>query len=69
VNFHVKQFGDQYKVQSELRKLLFKRLQREKISMPFPTKTLLLEDNRTPSPVAPIRDHQTNNSPPSEPRT
>jgi small-conductance mechanosensitive channel len=46
VNFHVKQFADQYKVQSELRKLLFKRLQREKISMPFPTKTVLLEDNR-----------------------
>jgi small-conductance mechanosensitive channel len=46
VNFHVKQFGDQYKVQSELRKLLFKRLQREKISMPFPTKTVLVEDNR-----------------------
>jgi small-conductance mechanosensitive channel len=48
VNFHVKQFADQYKVQSELRKLLFKRLQREKISMPFPTKTVLVEDNRAP---------------------
>jgi small-conductance mechanosensitive channel len=46
VNFHVAQFADQYKVQSELRKLLFKRLQKEKISMPFPTRTVLVEDNR-----------------------
>jgi small-conductance mechanosensitive channel len=46
VNFHVAQFADQYKVQSALRKLLYKRLVKEKISMPFPTRTVLLEDNR-----------------------
>jgi small-conductance mechanosensitive channel len=46
VIFHVAKFADQHKVQSDLRKLLFKRLQREKVSMPFPTKTVLLEDNR-----------------------
>jgi small-conductance mechanosensitive channel len=49
INFHVRQFADQYKVQSELRKLLFKRLQREKISMPFPTRTVIVEDTRTPA--------------------
>jgi len=43
VNFHVGQFADQYLVQSELRKLLFKRLRREGISMPFPTNTVVLE--------------------------
>jgi len=43
VYFHVGQFADQYLVQSELRKRLFKRLKREGISMPFPTNTVLLE--------------------------
>jgi small-conductance mechanosensitive channel len=46
VNFNVAKFADQYKVQSDLRKLLYKRLVREKISMPFPTRTVLVEDNR-----------------------
>jgi small-conductance mechanosensitive channel len=46
INFNVAQFADQYKVQSDLRKLLFKRLQAEKISMPFPTRTVQLEDKR-----------------------
>ena len=44
VNFNVAQFADQYKVQSSLRKLLFKRLQAEKISMPFPTSTVQVEN-------------------------
>jgi small-conductance mechanosensitive channel len=43
VSFHIAQFADQYGAQSELRKRLFKRLQREGITMPFPTKTVLLE--------------------------
>ncbi len=43
INFQVGQFADQYQVQSELRKLLFKRLVREGITMPFPTRTVLLE--------------------------
>jgi small-conductance mechanosensitive channel len=46
VDFQVKQFADQFKIQSELRKRLFKRLQREKISMPFPTRTVLLSRAR-----------------------
>ncbi|MES1262385.1 MAG: hypothetical protein ABUS49_11670, partial [Acidobacteriota bacterium] len=46
VNFHVENFADQYRVQSDLRKLLYKRLMREKISMPYPTKTVRLEDVR-----------------------
>ena len=51
VNFHVAQFADQYKVQSHLRKLLYKRLVRERVSMPFPTRTVIVEDNR-PAPEA-----------------
>ena len=43
VSFNVAQFADQYLVQSELRKRIFKRLQREGISMPFPTRTVFLE--------------------------
>ena len=43
VNFNVAKFADQYKVQSSLRKILFKRLQAEKISMPFPTSTVHVE--------------------------
>jgi small-conductance mechanosensitive channel len=43
VNFHVAKFADQYKVQSDLRKLLFKRLKKEGISMPFPTRTVRVE--------------------------
>jgi small-conductance mechanosensitive channel len=46
VNFHVEKFADQYRVQSDLRKLLYKRLLRDRISMPFPTRTVLIEDHR-----------------------
>ena len=44
VSFNVAQFADQYLVQSELRKRIFKRLQKEGISMPFPTHTVVLEN-------------------------
>jgi small-conductance mechanosensitive channel len=43
VNFHVTKYSDQFFVQSEMRKLLFKRLQKEGIDIPFPTQTLRLE--------------------------
>ena len=43
INFSVAQFTDQYRIQSQLRKLLYKRLLSEKISMPFPTKTIQVE--------------------------
>ena len=43
VNFTIGEFADQYLVESELRKFIFKRLQKENISMPFPTRTVLLE--------------------------
>jgi small-conductance mechanosensitive channel len=43
INFNVGEFGDQYLVQSELRKLIFKRLQREGIVMPYPTRTVINE--------------------------
>jgi small-conductance mechanosensitive channel len=43
VNFSVSEFSRQSVVQSELRKRLFKRLKQESITMPFPTRTILLE--------------------------
>jgi small-conductance mechanosensitive channel len=43
VNFSVDGFAAQYLAQSELRKRLFKRLKKEGITMPFPTRTVLLE--------------------------
>jgi small-conductance mechanosensitive channel len=43
VNFYVASFSDQYLVQSELRKRLYKRLVKENINMPFPTKTVIVE--------------------------
>jgi small-conductance mechanosensitive channel len=48
VSFNVAQFADQYRVQSELRKRIFKRLQKEGISMPFPTHTVILENVTSP---------------------
>jgi small-conductance mechanosensitive channel len=43
VNFSVEDFGSQYRVLSELRKRLFNRLMAEGITMPFPTRTIHLE--------------------------
>jgi small-conductance mechanosensitive channel len=43
VNFNVADFGAQGRVQSELRKRLYNRLKAEGITMPFPTRTVLLE--------------------------
>jgi small-conductance mechanosensitive channel len=43
LNFSVAQFADQYLVQSELRKRIFNRLRKEGITMPFPTRTVILE--------------------------
>ena len=40
----VRQFVDQYWVQHELRKRIVERFQKEGIDMPFPTRTILLED-------------------------
>ena len=46
VNFHVASFSDQYRAQSELRKRLYKRLLKENINMPFPTKTVIVESKQ-----------------------
>jgi small-conductance mechanosensitive channel len=43
VNFNVTKYSDQFLVQSEMRKLLFKRLQKEGIKLPFPTQSVVLE--------------------------
>jgi len=53
VNFHVAKFADQYLVQSELRKRLYKRLVKENISMPYPTRTVIVESkNDAPNAAA-----------------
>jgi small-conductance mechanosensitive channel len=41
----VRQFTDQYLVQSELRKRILARFQEEGIEMPFPTRTLVLDES------------------------
>ncbi len=43
LNVHVRAFVDQYLVQSELRKRILQRFQREGIEMPFPTRTIILD--------------------------
>jgi small-conductance mechanosensitive channel len=43
INFNIGQFADQYLVQSELRKRLYKRLVREGITMPYPTHSVIME--------------------------
>src|SRR5437867_5033105 len=44
LNVQVRQFVDQYWVQHELRKRIVERFQRQGIDMPFPTRTILLDD-------------------------
>ncbi len=46
LNVQVRRFVDQYAVQSELRKRILERFQREGIEMPFPTQTVLLESSK-----------------------
>jgi small-conductance mechanosensitive channel len=43
LGMQVRQFTDQFSVQSELRKRVVKKFQQAGISMPFPTRTLLLD--------------------------
>jgi small-conductance mechanosensitive channel len=43
LNFQVEEFVNQYGVQSELRKRIFKRFQKEGIALPYPTQELLVK--------------------------
>jgi small-conductance mechanosensitive channel len=43
INFSIVRFAEQARIRSELRKRVYKRLQTEGISMPYPTQTILLE--------------------------
>lgn len=43
VNYNVREFAVQYRVQSELRKRLFNRLKTESVSMPYPTHTVYVK--------------------------
>jgi small-conductance mechanosensitive channel len=49
----VKEFVDQYLVQHELRKRIFKRFRREGIRIPFPTRTLVFENSPEQLSVSP----------------
>ena len=46
VNFQVGEFAQQYSVKQELRKRILRRLRQEGIGIPFPTRTVRLEDRR-----------------------
>jgi len=43
INFSISRFSELGRIKSQLRALIFKRLIREGITMPFPTRTILLE--------------------------
>jgi small-conductance mechanosensitive channel len=47
VGCNVGEFADQFRVRHELRKRILKRLNAEKIEMPFPTRTVYLREERT----------------------
>ncbi len=51
----VRQFTDQYLVQSELRKRIIERFQKEGIEMPFPTRTIVLDKSVMASLAAEAR--------------
>ncbi len=53
----VRQFQDQYLGQSELRKRILARFQKEGIAMPFPTQLILIE--KVPAGSAPSGDPKT----------
>jgi small-conductance mechanosensitive channel len=53
LSVQVRQFTDQYLVQSELRKRIIDRFQKEGIEMPFPTRTLVLDKSVVASLSAP----------------
>jgi small-conductance mechanosensitive channel len=56
VNYSVSEFGSQYLAQSELRKRIFKRLKQENITMPYPTRTIVLEQPGRTAAVSPSSD-------------
>ncbi len=50
LNLQIRQFTDQYSVQSDLRKRILKRFEKEGIVMPFPTRTIQWQGDQ-PSPA------------------
>lgn len=53
LNVQVRRFSDQYLVQSELRKRILDRFQKEAIEMPFPTRSIVLDKSVVASLSAP----------------
>jgi len=43
LNFEVEEFSQQFRVQSELRKRIFKRFRKEGIAMPYPTQSVVIK--------------------------
>jgi small-conductance mechanosensitive channel len=50
LNFQVVEFVNQYGVQSELRKRIFKRLQREGIALPYPAQEVIVKERAKSDP-------------------
>jgi small-conductance mechanosensitive channel len=48
VGYEVAEFGDQTRVRHELRKRVLRRLRREGIGLPFPTRTVYMRETGTP---------------------
>jgi small-conductance mechanosensitive channel len=68
IGCNVQEFADQFGVRHELRKLILKRFQREKIEMPFPTRTVYLrEPNESPALPPPSRPAPASPPPPAVP--
>ena len=43
LGYSVREFGDQFRVRHELRKRVLRRLRKERIDMPFPTRTIYMQ--------------------------
>lgn len=67
LNVQVRQFTDQFLVQSELRKRILDRFQKEGIEMPFPTRSLVLDKSVVASLSAPAKSSGQPASAPAEP--
>lgn len=48
LGYSVREFADQFRVRHELRKRILKRFRREKIDMPFPTRTIYVHGQEEP---------------------
>jgi small-conductance mechanosensitive channel len=48
LNFQIAEFSNQFRVRHELRKRILARFRAENIEIPYPTRTVLVRENRAP---------------------